>query len=148
MLLAHHSPKAGRRGNEVLFFLFRLVPRDSYCCCCCRAVIRCSHRHIALVESHVPPLSLPRSICVYLICGSARQTRTWYEYAAVGGGTNVHSMLFSTVNLKLFFVLNIYQILIVVSPQNVLGRWPKQGIPCWNLAKARCRVEPSTTEAE
>ena len=22
------------------------------------------------------------------------------------------------------------------------GQWPKQGIPCWNMAKARCRVEP------
>ena len=30
----------------------------------------------------------------------------------------------------------------------ILGQWPKQGAPCWNMAKARCRVETSTTEAE
>ena len=30
----------------------------------------------------------------------------------------------------------------------IFGQWPKQGAPCWNMAKARCRVETSTTEAE
>ena len=30
----------------------------------------------------------------------------------------------------------------------IFGQWPKQGAPCWHMAKARCRVETSTTEAE
>ena len=49
---------------------------------------------------------------------------------------------------RICYFMTDWNMYVTLSEGKKKGQWPKQGAPCWTMAKARCRVETSTTEAE